>query len=100
TTNLFPYTTLFRSDGEYPMIFSNDPEYTYYGHFTGASTPDNIIETSAWRKTTLTFACSDPKGYGEYINNDITTNPVSLYPDGKSECYPIFTCLPKKDVTK
>jgi predicted phage tail component-like protein len=27
-------------DGEYPMIFSNDSEYTYYGHFSAISTPE------------------------------------------------------------
>lgn len=87
-------------DGEYPMIFSNDPNYTYYGHFTGVSTPERITQNSSWRRTTLTFACSDPKGYGTYETNDMTTNPVSLVPLGNSECYPIFTCIPKGNVTK
>jgi predicted phage tail component-like protein len=85
---------------EYPMVFSNDSAYTYYGHFSNISVPEKIIETSPWAKCTLTFACSDPKGYGEYITNDMTINPVTLTPEGTSECYPVFTCLPKKDVKK
>lgn len=85
---------------EYPMVFSNDSAYTYYGHFSSMSTPEKIIETSAWARSTLTFACSDPKGYGEYITNDMTSNPVAITPQGTSECYPVFTCLPKKDVKK
>lgn len=87
-------------DLEYPMQFSNDPGYTYYGHFTTISKPEVIVRNSAWRRVVLTFSCSDPKGYGAYINNDIITNPANILPLGRSECYPIFTCIPKKDVTK
>lgn len=87
-------------NGEYPMIFSINPNYTYYGHFNSISEPERINQNSSWRKVTLTFACSDPKGYGVYKTNDMTSNPVSILPEGNSECYPIFTCLPKKDVQK
>ena len=89
----------FGSD-EYPMVFSNDSAYTYYGHFSNISTPEKIIETSAWRRCTLTFSCSDPKGYGEYASNDMVKNPVTILPNGNAECYPVFTCLPKKDIKK
>lgn len=86
--------------GEYPMIFSNDQLYTYYGHFSDITTPERIIQTSAWTKCTLTFTCSDPKGYGEYENHPIETNPVEIIPNGRAESYPIFTCIPNKDTTK
>lgn len=87
-------------DGEWPMIFSNDAEYTYYGHFTNISMPQKFLEGHPWVKFTLTFACSDPKGYGEYESYDITENPILITPNGTAECYPIFTCIPKKDITK
>uniref|UniRef100_UPI001873D9FC distal tail protein Dit n=1 Tax=Caenibacillus caldisaponilyticus TaxID=1674942 RepID=UPI001873D9FC len=87
-------------DGEWPMIFSNDAEYTYYGHFTNISMPQKILEGHPWVTFTLTFACSDPKGYGEYESYDITENPILITPNGTAECYPIFTCIPKKDITK
>lgn len=87
-------------DGEYPMTFSNDPGFTYYGHFTSISEPERIVQGSSWRRVTLMFSCSDPKGYGDYITHDMTANPVSLLPQGRSECYPIFTCIPKNNVTK
>jgi hypothetical protein len=87
-------------NGEYPMIFSNDSEYTYYGHFRAISTPERVNRTSNWASCTLTFACSDPKGYGEYQQQDMTQNPIKIYPAGNGECYPVFTCMPKKDVTK
>lgn len=86
--------------GEYPMSFSNDPGYTYYGHFTGITQPERIVQTKSWVKCTLTFACSDPKGYGDYVFNDMVVNPTTITPGGNDECYPVFTCLPKKDVTK
>jgi predicted phage tail component-like protein len=85
--------------GEWPMIFSNDAEYTYYGHFTNISLPQKILEGHPWVKFTLTFACSDPKGYGAYESHDMTENPIIITPNGTAECYPIFTCIPRKDVT-
>lgn len=48
----------------------------------------------------MTFACSDPKGYGEYQSFDLSSNPATIVADGTSETYPIFTCIPKKDVRK
>ena len=87
-------------DEEYPMVFSNDSAYTYYGHFSGLSTPEEIIPTSHWRTATLTFSCSDPKGYAEMITSDLIENPVTILPEGQSETYPVFTCMPNKDVTK
>lgn len=87
-------------DDEYPMQFSNDPEFTYYGRFSSIGNPEWIVRGSAWRRLTLQFTCSDPKGYGDYIKTDMKTNPVSLLPLGRSETYPIFTCIPKKDVSK
>ena len=86
-------------DGEYPMVFSNDSEWTYYGHFSSISTPE-LISNNQWATCTLTFSCSDPKGYGEYQQHDMKENPIIITPDGTAECYPIFTCMPKQDVTK
>lgn len=85
---------------EYPMVFSDDDQYTYYGHFSAISTPERISQNSNWAKFTLTFSCSDPKGYGKYEQYDMTQNPTLIMPNGNAECYPIFTCLPKKNVTK
>ncbi|KYC94361.1 hypothetical protein B4102_3582 [Heyndrickxia sporothermodurans] len=84
-------------DGEYPMVFSDDSAYTYYGHFNAVSTPQMIGSSAT---CTLSFSCSDPKGYGEYESNDMLQNPITILPNGKADCFPIFTCLPKKDVTK
>jgi predicted phage tail component-like protein len=87
-------------DGEYPMVFSNDSQYTYYGHFTNISVPERVVRDLSWATVTMTFTCSNPKGYGQYTTFDVTENPTSIYPNGRSECYPIFTCIPKQDVQK
>lgn len=87
-------------DGEYPMIFSDESDFTYYGHFAGISTPERLREGSHWATCTLSFSCSDPKAYGEYESFSLDENPINITPNGTAECYPIFTCLPKKDVTK
>ncbi|MGE6611866.1 distal tail protein Dit [Peribacillus sp. NPDC076916] len=86
-------------DGEFPMNFGDESDITFYGHFTNVTIPERI-ERTHWAQCTLTFACSDPKGYGEYENHDMLSNPTTISPNGTAECYPIFTCLPKKDVTK
>ncbi|WP_262120296.1 distal tail protein Dit [Bacillus subtilis] len=87
-------------DGEYPMVFSDDAEYTYYGHFSQISQVSRLSQSSFDGTLTLTFSCSDPRGYGQYISQDITENPETITPQGNSVTYPIFTCIPKKDVTK
>ncbi|MEC5268275.1 phage tail family protein [Heyndrickxia coagulans] len=87
-------------DDEYPMVYSDESEWEYYGHFSSITKPERIDQASSWYKCTLTFSCSDPKGYGEYQQHDITANPITITPDGTAECYPVFTCIPKKDVTK
>lgn len=87
-------------DDEYPMVYSDESEWEYYGHFSSITKPERISQASCWTKCTLTFSCSDPKGYGEYQQHDITTSPITITPDGTAECYPVFTCIPKKDVTK
>ncbi|PKR82372.1 distal tail protein Dit, partial [Heyndrickxia camelliae] len=86
-------------DGEFPMIFGDELDFTYYGHFTNISVPERISRTH-WATCTLTFSCSDPKAYGEYESFSMNENPINITPNGTAECYPIFTCLPKKDVTK
>ncbi|MEY8731956.1 hypothetical protein AB9M92_06720 [Peribacillus frigoritolerans] len=82
------------------MFFSDESDYTYYGHFSGVSKPERISGTSHWARFTFTFSCSDPNGYREYETTDMLSNPTTISPNGTAECYPIFTCLPKKDVTK
>ncbi|WEG14158.1 phage tail family protein [Pullulanibacillus sp. KACC 23026] len=88
------------TDDEYPMIFSPISEYTYYGHFTNLPALQRIAQNETSGALTLLFTCSDPKAYGEQQEIQITNNPFTVTPNGTTDCYPIFTCLPHADVTK
>lgn len=84
-------------NAEFDLIFDDDSAYTYYATVTNA----DDIERSLYKgRATITFVCSDPLGYGEYISEDFTSNPFEITPGGDAECYPIFTCIPKTEVTK
>jgi predicted phage tail component-like protein len=85
------------SDGEFPLIFDDEPDYTYYAHVqsTGELTRSLYNGTG-----TITFSCSDPRGFGEQVSLAATNNPATLEIDGVDQTYPILTCVPHKDVTK
>jgi predicted phage tail component-like protein len=85
---------------EFPLIFSDESEYTYYAHVSNVGQPQRLMPGSSWVTFTITFSCSDPKAYGEYQNIPLHSNPATILPKGEAECYPIFTCMPNKDVTK
>ncbi|WP_028983337.1 distal tail protein Dit [Sporolactobacillus terrae] len=85
-------------DREFPMVFYDEPDYTYYGHFTNLPMPTRPYSSLA--QVTLTFVCSDPRAYGEQTAINVDTNPKTFTPQGTGEAFPIFTCIPKKDVTK
>ncbi|AJH77480.1 distal tail protein Dit [Heyndrickxia coagulans] len=84
-------------DAEFDLIFDDEQDFTYYAHVSNIT---EVTRSLYKGKASITFSCSDPKGYGEYQQHDMTTNPITITPDGTAECYPIFTCMPKKDVTK
>lgn len=85
-------------DGEFPMIFYDEPDYTYYGHFVNLPTPTRPYSKLA--QVTLGFTCSDPLAYGEQKDIKITQSPQTIIPNGTAEENPIFTCIPNKDVSK
>lgn len=90
---------LFQIDNyqEYEMIFDEEPDKSYYGHFTGAPT---IAELSDWGTTTLTFTCSDPFAYKEQVNTDaFTSSPVTLSVNSQVPTKPIINVEVNSDIT-
>jgi len=81
-------------DNEFELIFDDEQDFVYYAHVSNIA---EITRSLYKGRTTITFTCSDPKAYGEYISQEITENPATIMPDGIDECYPIFTCIPQKD---
>nr|DAL94695.1 MAG TPA: distal tail protein [Caudoviricetes sp.] len=88
--------------GEFPMVFDDDSDFTYYGHFTTLPEPARVAANSnnSDETATLVFMCSDPMAYGLQQTITIDKNPFTFTPDGGAECYPVFTCIPHGDVTK
>ncbi|AWP37766.1 phage tail protein [Heyndrickxia coagulans] len=84
-------------DAEFDLIFDDEQDFTYYAHVSNIT---EVTRSLYKGKASITFSCSDPKGYGEYQQHDMITNPITITPDGTAECYPVFTCIPKKDVTR
>lgn len=99
---LHDLASLFLQTGssEYPMIFGNEPDYTYYGHFTSISVPQRLSQTDTNASMTLSFVCSDPAAYGEQKSLSIASSPQSITAEGGIKTYPILSCMLKKDVTK
>jgi predicted phage tail component-like protein len=87
-------------DGNYPMVFTDDPDYTLYGHFSALPELVPVSQTDSSGTGTLTFTCSDPRAFGEQVSLQATENPNTLEIDGVAETFPILTCIPKHDVTK
>ncbi|MFX3618748.1 MAG: distal tail protein Dit [Sporolactobacillus sp.] len=86
--------------GEYPMIFGNEPDYTYYGHFIAISVPTRLSQTDSNASMTLSFVCSDPKAYGDQVSLQASNNPATITTEGTDAILPILTCIPHQDVTK
>lgn len=83
---------------EFPLVFDEDPLWTYYVHFAGRTDFEStgaIYEVA----TTLTFTCSVPYKYGRQIDTNISSNVHRFTPLGQQKTYPIFSAIAKRDTT-
>ena len=48
---------------ETSIVFGEEPDIVYYGHFEGISDPTPLNETAWDHSMTLTFVASDPRGF-------------------------------------
>lgn len=91
---------LFQIDdySEQEMIFDEEPDKAYYGHFVGSSTMDDNL--ADWGTTTLTFVCSDPFAYKEQIDTDtFTASPAVLDVQTQVKTKPIINVKVNDDIT-
>lgn len=88
------------SDSEYELVFKDEPEVTYYGAFTELPTPTFLTDQGWDSTTTLTFICSDPKGYLDQESVTVDDEEFDFTPDGTGETLPIFRITPKNDVSQ
>lgn len=83
---------------EYPLVFDEDPLWTYYVHFAGRT---DFESTGAIYEaiTTLTFTCSVPYKYGRQIDMAISSNVYRFTPLGQQKTYPIFSAIAQRSST-
>ena len=86
------------ADTEYPLRFNDDPDVTYYGHFTSIPTPTFINEGVQDFQTTLVFTLADPRGFLPQKEIKITDNDQQIIPEGNTEVDPIIHIIPKTDL--
>lgn len=90
---------LFQIDNfdEQEMIFDEEPDKTYYGHFVGSS---NITDLVDWGSTSLTFTCADPFAYKEQVDTDVfTSSPATLDVASQVATKPIINVQVNSDIT-
>lgn len=86
--------------GEYELIFGDEPDVTYFGSFTSISEATQLLPLTNDSKIELVFTCSDPKGYLPQQTVSFDDSPMTLTPEGTGEIYPVYTIVPKKDVSE
>lgn len=82
---------------ENEIIFSDDSAWKYYGHFEQMADLEEI-QTVGYT-TTLTFVCSDPRGYGEQKTIDFTQQTEIVKVEGSQDTYPIIRAIATDDLT-
>lgn len=83
----------------YPLVFGDDPHKAeYFGHFSEIPDPTFATEGTWVATTTLTFTCSDPKGYLPEKDVKITEPVSTVKVEGNSEVYPIIHVNVKKPI--
>lgn len=78
---------------EQAIIFDDEPDTTYYGHFHDTADVDRLATGQTYGKFTLMFTCSDPKGYKAQITQEITDLPFTFTPITDADTYPILTLV-------
>lgn len=87
------------SKKETSIVFGEEPDIVYYGHFENISEPVPLNETAWDHSVTLTFVASDPRGFYNSENEqvDLSSGNVTFTPRGTAFADPIITIEPKKD---
>jgi predicted phage tail component-like protein len=85
-----------------PLIFDEDPTITYFAILDGTADLDRLF--SKVGKSTITFACPDPYGFGEedsqIINDPIGSNVNDIViNNGTAETFPLFRATILEQIT-
>ncbi|MEY6599831.1 distal tail protein Dit, partial [Listeria monocytogenes] len=91
--NLIIQTNSFESE----IIFDDEPEWIYYGHFAQMAELTEL-QTDNYT-TTITFICSDPRGYGEQQEISLPESPAIIEVAGSQSTSPIIHAIATDDLT-
>ena len=84
-------------NSELGVVFGEEPDIIYYGHFENIPDPQPLTETSWDYSTTLSFVASDPRGFYNQEPEivDMSSGSVSFTPKGTAFSDPEITIIPK-----
>lgn len=85
---------------EYPLIFSDEKDVTWWVHPVSVSVPERVSQTSYDSTFTVTFNSSAGTGVGETENKDLTSTTTLITPKGNTATYPVFTLVAGESLTK
>ncbi|RFU61206.1 distal tail protein Dit [Peribacillus glennii] len=89
--------TIHQNAFEGELYFDQEPEWVYYGYFSGVG---EWVELTGYDlQTSLTFTCSDPLRYGDHITVPITGTRIEFTPKGEQTIFPVIRGIATKDNT-
>lgn len=79
------------ADGdEYPLVFSDEEDVTWWVHPLNASDPDRVTSSSPEATFTLSFSCSEAVAYGKKETIALTDAITSFTPKGNAETHAVL----------
>ena len=88
---------LLHTDKPAPLIFSDEPDRTYFAVALGAN--DDTDVTYRHSQGTITFLCNDPIKYGDEVTSTFTDGATVINNGGSLPTRPIITATALEDIT-
>lgn len=85
---------------EYPLIFSDEQDVTWWVHPVDITAPEKVTQQSYDSTFTVTFNSSAGTGEGETVYKDLTSTTSLITPKGNTTTYPVFTLVAGESLTK
>lgn len=83
------------TDGDSEFIQDDEPNVTYYGHFTGDSA---LTRLSTNGTATLTFSMNDPYAYLPQVDIDVDQAVETFEVQGTQPTFPIISLIANQDI--
>ena len=85
------------NQSETSIVFGEEPDIVYYGHFENIPDPQPLTDTGWDYGMTLSFVATDPRGFFNTKNEvvDMSHGEINLIPKGTAYADPVITIKPK-----